>query len=117
MLEEAREGGEQVAGVREAALLGLRRHVATVGFLRIAEAINSVTPARFALSPSASFSVRGEGGERGFFVVRDTASFLGATGGRFEINNETTPRIQRQPRAVESAPAFRFSSKRERWYT
>ena len=76
-----------------------------------------VTSGRFALSPSASFSVRGEGGERGFFVVRDTASFLGATGGRFEINNETTPRIQRQPRAVESARAFRFSSKRERWYT
>jgi hypothetical protein len=46
-----------------------------------------VTSGRFALSPSASFSVRGE---RGFFVVRDTASFLGATGGRFGINNETT---------------------------
>jgi hypothetical protein len=46
-----------------------------------------VTPGRFALSPSASFSVRGE---RGFLVVRDTASFLGATGGRFGINNETT---------------------------
>jgi hypothetical protein len=46
-----------------------------------------VTPGRFALSPSASFSVRGE---RWFFVVRDTASFLGATGGRFGINNETT---------------------------
>jgi len=29
-------------------------------------------------------------GERGFFVARDTASFLGATGGRFGINNETT---------------------------
>jgi len=46
-----------------------------------------VTPGRFALSPSASFSVRGE---RGFFVARDTASFLGATGGRFGINNEIT---------------------------
>jgi hypothetical protein len=46
-----------------------------------------VTSGRFALSPSASFSVRGE---RGFFVVRDTASFLGATGGRFGVNNETT---------------------------
>jgi hypothetical protein len=46
-----------------------------------------VTSGRFAISPSASFSVRGE---RGFFVVRDTASFLGATGGRFGINNETT---------------------------
>ena len=46
-----------------------------------------VTSGRFALSPSASFSVRGE---RWFFVARDTASFLGATGGRFGINNETT---------------------------
>ena len=46
-----------------------------------------VTSGRFAISPSASLSVRGE---RGFFVARDTASFLGATGGRFGINNETT---------------------------
>jgi hypothetical protein len=46
-----------------------------------------VTPARFAMSPGASFSVRGE---RWFFVVRDTASFLGAGGGRFGIDNETT---------------------------
>jgi hypothetical protein len=46
-----------------------------------------VTSGRFALSPSASFSVRGE---RWFFVARNTASFLGATGGRFGINNETT---------------------------
>ena len=46
-----------------------------------------ITPGRFALSPSASFSVRGE---RGFFVARDTASFLGANGGRFGINKETT---------------------------
>lgn len=46
-----------------------------------------VTPARFAISPSASVSVRGE---RGFFVARDTVSFLGAAGGRFGINNETT---------------------------
>jgi len=46
-----------------------------------------VTSGRFAFSPSASFSVRGE---RWFFVARDTASFLGATGGRFGINNETT---------------------------
>jgi hypothetical protein len=46
-----------------------------------------VTSGRFALSPSASFSVRDE---RWFFVVRDTASFLGATGGRFGITNETT---------------------------
>ena len=46
-----------------------------------------ITSGRFAISPSASFGIRGE---RGFFVVRDTASFLGATGGRFGINNETT---------------------------
>ena len=46
-----------------------------------------VTPGRFAISPSASLSVRGK---RGFFVARDTVSFLGATGGRFGINNETT---------------------------
>ena len=46
-----------------------------------------VTPGRFTISPSASFSV---GGERWFFVARDTVSFLGATGGRFGINNETT---------------------------
>ncbi len=46
-----------------------------------------VTSGRFALSPSASFSVRGE---RGFFVARNTASFLGATGGRFGSTNETT---------------------------
>jgi len=39
------------------------------------------------MSPSVSFSVRGE---RGFFVVRDTTSFLGATGGPFGINNDTT---------------------------
>jgi len=46
-----------------------------------------VTPGRFAISPSASVSFRGE---RGFFVARDTLSFLGATGGLFGINNETT---------------------------
>ena len=46
-----------------------------------------VTPGRFAISPSASLSVRGE---RWFFVARDTVSFLGATGGRFGITNETT---------------------------
>lgn len=46
-----------------------------------------VTPARFAVSPSASVSLRGDGW---FFVARDTVSFLGATGGRFGINNETT---------------------------
>lgn len=46
-----------------------------------------ITGGRFAISPSASLSVRGE---RGFFVARDTASFLGAAGGRFGINNEAT---------------------------
>ncbi len=46
-----------------------------------------VTPGRFAVSPSASVSLRGEGW---FFVARDTVSFLGATGGRFGITNETT---------------------------
>jgi hypothetical protein len=46
-----------------------------------------ITPGRFAISPSASFSVRVA---RGFFVARDTISFLGAAGGRFGINNETT---------------------------
>jgi hypothetical protein len=46
-----------------------------------------VTPGRFAISPSASLSVRGD---LGFFVARDTVSFLGATGGRFGIDNETT---------------------------
>jgi hypothetical protein len=46
-----------------------------------------ITPGRLAISPGASFSVRGE---RWFFVARNTASFLGATGGRFGIHNETT---------------------------
>jgi hypothetical protein len=46
-----------------------------------------VTSGRFAISPSASLSVRGK---RWFFVARDTVSFLGATGGRFGLNNETT---------------------------
>jgi hypothetical protein len=46
-----------------------------------------VTPARFGISPAAGVSVRGE---RGFFFARDTVSFLGATGGRFGIDNETT---------------------------
>ena len=49
--------------------------------------VAGVTPARFAISPSASVSLRGESW---FFVARDTASFLGATGGRFGIHNETT---------------------------
>jgi len=46
-----------------------------------------VTPGRFAISPSASVSLRGE---RGFFVARETVSLLGANGGRFGINTETT---------------------------
>nr|AYM54518.1 hypothetical protein [Racemicystis crocea] len=46
-----------------------------------------ISPGQFAISPSASLSIRGE---RGFFVARDTVSFVGATGGRFGINNETT---------------------------
>jgi hypothetical protein len=49
--------------------------------------VAGVTPARFAISPSASVSLRGESW---FFVARDTTSFLGATGERFGINNETT---------------------------
>lgn len=49
--------------------------------------VAGITSGRFAMSPSASFSVRGESG---FFVARDTISFLGANGGRFGINNETT---------------------------
>ena len=46
-----------------------------------------VTPARFAVSPSASVSLRGDGW---FFVARDTVSVLGATGDQFGIHNETT---------------------------
>jgi hypothetical protein len=46
-----------------------------------------VTPGRFAISPSLSVSVRSE---PWFFVARDTLLFLGATGGRFGLNNETT---------------------------
>jgi hypothetical protein len=46
-----------------------------------------VTSGRFAISPSASLGVRGE---QWFFVARDTVSFLGATGGKFGINNETS---------------------------
>ena len=46
-----------------------------------------VTAARFAITPSASLSVRGE---RGFFVIRDGLSLLGAAGGPFGLNNETT---------------------------
>jgi hypothetical protein len=49
--------------------------------------VAGVTSPRFAVSPSASVSLRGDGW---FFVARDTASILGATGGRFGINNETT---------------------------
>ena len=46
-----------------------------------------VTPGRFAISPSGSVSVRGE---RAFFVARETLSFLGANGGPFGIDGETT---------------------------
>jgi hypothetical protein len=49
--------------------------------------VAGVTSGRFAISPSASVSVRGE---YGFFVVRDTLSFLGIAGGRFGISNETS---------------------------
>ncbi len=49
--------------------------------------VAGVTSARFAVSPSASLSVRGDSL---FFVARNTTSFLGATGGRFGIQNETT---------------------------
>jgi hypothetical protein len=49
--------------------------------------VAGVTAARFAISPSASVSLRGEGW---FFVARDTASFLGATGGLFGLHNEIT---------------------------
>jgi hypothetical protein len=49
--------------------------------------VAGVTPGRFAISPSASLSVLAE---RGFFVARGTVSLLGAAGGRFGINNETT---------------------------
>ncbi len=49
--------------------------------------VAGVTSARFAVSPSASLSVRGDGL---FFVARNTTSFLGAMGGRFGIQNETT---------------------------
>jgi hypothetical protein len=45
------------------------------------------SPGRFAISPSVSVSLRGESW---FFIARDTVSLLGATGGRFGINNETT---------------------------
>ena len=45
-----------------------------------------VTSARFAISPNASLAVRGGSW---FFVARDTVSFLGATGGKLGINNET----------------------------
>ena len=73
-------------------LLGCRRARAessvelsgTTGFGVLAV---GVTPARFAVSPSASASLRGDGW---FFIARDTVSFLGATGDRFGIHNETT---------------------------
>jgi hypothetical protein len=49
--------------------------------------VAGVTPGRFTVSPGASLSIRGE---HGFFVVRDTLSFLGLAGGRFGFDNETT---------------------------
>jgi hypothetical protein len=49
--------------------------------------VAGVGSGRFAVSPSGSLSVRGE---RGFFVARDTVSFLGATGARFGVINEAT---------------------------
>jgi hypothetical protein len=49
--------------------------------------VAGVTSPRFAISPSASVSVRGE---RGLFVARETLSFLGANGGPFGIEGETT---------------------------
>jgi hypothetical protein len=49
--------------------------------------VAGVTSGRFAVSPSASLSIRGN---RGFFVARNMVSFVGAAGGRFGINNETT---------------------------
>jgi hypothetical protein len=49
--------------------------------------VAGATPARFSVSPGVGFSARGDGG---FFVARDTVSFLGAGGGRFGIENDTT---------------------------
>ena len=49
--------------------------------------VAGITSGRFAIRPSASLSLRGK---QGSFVARDTVSFLGATGGRFGITNETT---------------------------
>jgi hypothetical protein len=56
----------------------------SAGFGAIAAGLSS---ARFAISPSASLSLRGD---HWFFVGRDTLSLLGASGGRFGIDNETT---------------------------
>jgi hypothetical protein len=46
-----------------------------------------ITSGRFTMSPSASLGVHGD---QWFFAARDTVSFLGTTGGRFGINNETS---------------------------
>jgi hypothetical protein len=46
-----------------------------------------ISSGRFTMIPSASLGVRGE---QWFFVARDAVSFLGTTGGRFGINNETS---------------------------
>jgi hypothetical protein len=56
-----------------------------------------MTSGRFAISPSASLTVRGD---RGFFVARDTVSLLDATGGRFGINDETTIGAMMSTRAM-----------------
>jgi len=49
--------------------------------------VAGVTPGRLAISPSASLLLRQQSW---FLVARDTVSFLGASGGRFGIANETT---------------------------
>ena len=73
-------------------LLGCRRaraesSVELSGATGVGALAVGVTKARFAVSPSASVSLRGDGW---FFVARDTISFLGATGDQFGIHNETT---------------------------
>jgi hypothetical protein len=83
----------QVAGLAlvAAGLLCRRAHaeptVELSGATGFGVFVVGVTPGRFTISPSASVSVRGE---RGFFVARETVSFLGANGGHFGIDSETT---------------------------
>jgi hypothetical protein len=57
------------------------------GALGLGALVVGATSGRFAIDPSLGISVRGE---RGFFVARETVSFLGANGGRFGIDSETT---------------------------